>query len=511
MSHYATRRTGRRRSPQLQEVHPEGACIPPKRGIPATGVVTENDLDLLEQHADWILKEIGVEFRGDQEVLELFRQAGASVNGERVRFDPGHAKALCRTAPSKVTLCGRNPTHSIELGGDSVCMSPGYGSPFVTDLDQGRRYATIKDFHNFVKLSQLSPWMHHSGGTVCEPVDIAVNKRHLDMVYAHLRYSTKPFMGNVTATFKAEDSIAMARIMFGKEFMKNNCVIQANINLNSPLVLDQVMSGALKTYARANQCNFVSPFLLGGAMGPVTQPALIAQAHAETIAAVALTQLVKEGSPVIYGNFLTSLDLQSGAPTFGGPEASLGIAALGQLCRRMQLPLRGIGHVTAAKSADGQAMQESADSMSAAIAAGSHIIFHAAGWLEGGLTMGYEKFMLDMDRCGMVCRQLKGLEITSEGLAKDAYQESKPGDNFLATRHTLRHFKTANYRSSVLSDTQSFEQWSEYGCVSAEQRANQAWKQALGRYEDPGIDPSIDEELRAFIEKRKNETPDQWH
>ncbi len=486
-------------------------CLPPKRGIAPSCIATEDDLDRLEQHADWILKEVGIEFRGDQEVLDLFQKAGATVDGERVRFDPGHAKALCSTAPEKVTFCGRNPVHSIELGSDSVCMSPGYGSPFVTDLDRGRRYATIEDFNNFVKLSYLSPWIHHSGGTVCEPVDIPVNKRHLDMVYAHLRYSTKPFMGGVTAAFKAEDSIAMARIMFGQEFMQNNCVIQANINLNSPLVLDQVMSGALKVYARANQCNFISPFLLGGAMGPVTQPALIAQAHAETIAAIALTQLVKKGSPVVYGNFLTTLDLQSGAPTFGGPEASLGIAVLGQLCRRMQLPLRGIGHVTAAKSADGQAMQESADSMSAAIAAGSHIIFHAAGWLEGGLTMGYEKFMLDLDRCGMVCTLVKGLEITDEGLAKDAYLESGPGDNFLSTKHTLRHFKAANYRSPLLSDTQSFEQWSECGRVSAEQRANLAWKQALQDYKDPGIDPGVDEELKAFVQKRKYAMPDEWH
>ncbi len=474
-------------------------------------VVTDADLDQLEEHADWILKEIGIEFRGDREALELFRAAGASVEGERVRFDHGHARSLCVTAPSTVKMHGRNPAHSILVGGGDVCMTPGYGSPFVSDLDKGRRYATLKDFQQFVKLTYLSPWMHHSGGTVCEPVDVPVNKRHLDMVYAHLRYSTKPFMGSVTAPYRAEDSIEMARIVFGQEWMENHCVIQANINLNSPLVLDHVMSGALKAYARANQCNFISPFLLGGAMGPVTQPALIAQAHAETIAAIALTQLVRPGSPVVYGNFLTTLDLQSGAPTFGGPEASLGIMVLGQLSRRMNLPLRGIGHVTAAKSADGQAMQESADSMTAATMAGSHIIFHAAGWLEGGLTMGYEKFMMDLDRCGMVCTHLKGLEVTEESLAKDAYLESGPGDNFLSTSHTLRNFKTANYRSPLLSDTQSYEQWSDQGSLSAEQRANLAWKQSLEQYQEPPLDPAIDEALLAFIRRRKKEMPDQWH
>ena len=229
-------------------------------------------------------------------------------------------------------------------------------------------------------------------------MDIPVNKHHLDMVYAHLRYSTKPFMGGVAAPGRAVDSIEMARLVFGSQFMEKHCVIQGNINLNSPLVVDSIMSASLKVYARANQCNFISPFILGGAMGPVTQPALIAQAHAETIAAIALTQLVRKGSPVVYGNFLTTLDLKTGAPVFGSPEASLSAMALGQLSRRMGLPLRGIGHVTAAKVTDGQAMQESADAMTAALMAGSDIVFHAAGWLEGGLTMGYEKFVLDLDR-----------------------------------------------------------------------------------------------------------------
>ncbi len=506
-----TQRRGGGRSARREIAPPEVDFAPPERGIPVTEIATESDLDLLEAHADWILKEVGIEFRGDPEALDFFKDAGASVEGERVRFDSGHARSLCSTAPPKVKMHGRNPAHSILVGGQSVCMTPGYGSPFVTDLDQGRRYATLKDFQQFVKLTYLSPWMHHSGGTVCEPVDVPVNKRHLDMVYAHLKYSTKPFMGSVTAPYRAEDSIEMARIVFGDEFMEENCVIQANINLNSPLVLDHVMSGALKAYARANQCNFISPFLLGGAMGPVTQPALIAQAHAETIAAIALTQLVRPGSPVVYGNFLTTLDLQSGAPTFGGPEASLGIMVLGQLSRRMNLPLRGIGHVTAAKSADGQAMQESVDSMSAATMAGSHIIFHAAGWLEGGLTMGYEKFMMDLDRCGMVCTQLRGLKITEDSLANDAYLETDPGENFLSTAHTLRNFKTANYRSPLLSDTQSYEQWTDQGSLNAEQRANQCWKQALQEYQQPPLDPAIDEALQAFINQRKKEMPDQWH
>lgn len=474
-------------------------------------IFDEESLDRLEDHADWILKEIGIEFRGDEEALKLFREAGASVTGERVRFDPGHAKALCSTAPSRFTMYARNPAHSILVGDRSVSMVPGYGSPFVTDLEQGRRYATLEDFKNFVKLTYLSPWMHHSGGTVCEPVDVPVNKRHLDMVYTHLRYSSKPFMGSVTAPQRASDSIEMAEIVFGRDFMQRHCVIQGNINLNSPLVLDDTMSGALKKYAVANQCNFISPFLLGGAMGPVTQPALIAQAHAETIAAIALTQLVKKGAPVVYGNFLTTLDLQTGAPTFGTPEANLAIMGLGQLSRRMNLPLRGIGHVTAAKLADAQAMQESADSMMTAMLAGSDIIFHAAGWLEGGLTMGYEKFVLDLDRCGMMCRMAQGLAIDDNQLARDAYDQSSPGGNFLSTPHTLKNFETVNYKSTLLSDTQSYEQWIESGSPDSAQRAIKVWKDMLRQYQSPELDPAIDDALQEYIAQKKSSMPDQWY
>ncbi len=502
---------GRSARIKLREVPIEVIGSTATRKIPVANVFDEEDLDKLEQHADWILHEIGIEFRGDQEVLELFRQAGARVEGERVRFDPGHAKALCATAPSQFIMHGRNPAHSITVGGNAVSFAPGYGSPFVTDYEKGRRYATLEDFQNFVKLTYGSPWLHHSGGTVCEPVDVAVNKRHLDMVYAHLRYSTKPFMGGVTAPDRAADSIALAKIVFGEAFMQDNCVIQGNINLNSPLVLDATMSGALKTYARANQGNFISPFLLGGAMGPVTQPALIAQAHAETIAAIALTQLVREGAPVVYGNFLTTLDLQTGAPTFGTPEASLSAMALGQLSRRMNLPLRGIGHVTAAKVSDGQAMQESVDTMNAALMAGSSIVFHAAGWLEGGLTMGYEKFVMDLDRCGMMCRMLEGLTIDDNQLTKDAFRQAGPGENFLSVDHTMANFETANYKSTLLSDTRSFEQWTEDGCLDTEQRARASWKQMLERYQDPGLDPSVDEALLDYIARKKLSTIDQWY
>lgn len=480
------------------------------RRIPAYDLLDEDALQRLEAHADWILREIGIEFRGDDEALRLFKEAGATVSGPRVRFDPGHARALCATAPRCFRMEGRDPASSITLGGDHVVLMPAYGPPFVTDRERGRRYATIEDFRNFVKLTYAAPWLNHSGGTVCEPVDLPVNKRHLDMVYAHLRYSTKPFMGSVTAPERAEDSIAMARLAFGDAYLEDHCVIQGNINVNSPLVYDEVMSGALKVYARANQSVVVSPFILGGAMGPVTQPALLAQAHAEAMAGIALSQLVRRGAPVVYGNFLTTMNLKTGAPTFGTPEANLSTFAIAQLCRRLGLPLRCGGHLTASKVADGQAMQESAASMMAGMLAGSNFVFHAAGWLEGGLTMGYEKFVMDLDHCGMMLRMLGGLTIDTDSLAADAYREAGPGEAFLGTAHTLAHFKTANYLSD-LADTAPYEHWVEAGRLDLEQRAHGRWKAMLAAYQPPPLDPAIDEALQDFMARRKAALPDQWH
>jgi trimethylamine--corrinoid protein Co-methyltransferase len=317
-------------------------------------------------------------------------------------------------------------------------------------------------------------------------------------------------MGGVTSAERAEDSVAMARIAFGADRLERDCVIQGNINVNSPLVFDEVMTGALKAYARANQGNVISPFIIGGAMGPVTQPALIAQAHAETMVGIALAQLVRPGSPVVYGSFLTTMDLRSGAPTFGTPEAVLATYAMGQLARRLGLPLRCGGHYTASKAADGQAMLESADAMGAAVLAGANFVHQSAGWLEGGLVMGYEKFMMDADHLGMLVRLMQGLVVDDDSLAADGFREAGPGTAHLGTAHTLGHFATANF-DSALADTSSFEQWTEDGAQDMARRANGRWKQALADYEPPALDPSIDAELQAFMDDRKGSMPDMWY
>ena len=486
-----------------------GPAEPLRRTIPTYELLDEDDLIRLEAHSDWILDEIGVEIH-DGEALDLFGQAGARVDGQHIRFEPGLVRSLCATAPPVFQMFGRDPTSGITVGGDSVVFTPAYGPPFVSDLDGGRRYATIADFKNFVKLAQMSPWMHHSGVTICEPVDLPVNKRHLDMVYAHLRYSTKPFMGSVTAAERAEDSIQMARICYGTDYLEDHCVIQGNINVNSPLVFDEVMVGSLKAYARANQGCLISPFILGGAMGPVTQPALVAQAMAEAMVGIALTQLIRPGSPMVLGVFLTTMNLRTGAPTFGTPEANLATYAIGQLVRRLDLPLRVGGHLTSSKVMDAQAAQESGDTMLVGLQAGANFVLQAAGWLEGGLVIGYEKFVFDLDRCGSLSRMLTGLVVDDNTLAADAFREAGVGTNFLGVDHTVANFEAANYQSDLADDT-SFEQWSDSGSLDSAHRANLRWKEMLADYHSPPFDQTIDDELRDFMDSKKASDEDRWY
>ncbi len=481
------------------------------RGIPCYDLLSDDGLATIDDAADKLLQEIGIEFRGDDVALGLWRAAGADVRDVRVRFERGLVRHIIQaTAPRQFTQHARNPARSVEIGGVNTVFAPAYGSPFVRDLEGGRRYGSLEDFRNFVKLAYASPWLHHSGGTICEPVDIPVNKRHLDMVYAHIRWSDRAFMGSVTAPERAEDSIEMCRILFGPAFVEQNCVILGNVNVNSPLVYDGVMSGALRAYAAANQAAIVVPFILGGAMGPVTTAGAIAQAHAEAMVGVALTQLARPGAPVIYGNFLSSMSLRSGSPTFGTPEPALGSLVVGQLARRLGVPLRCSGAFTNSKIADGQAMQESAVSMQAAILCGANFILHSAGWLEGGLVMGYEKFVLDADFCGALHTYVKGLSLDENQLALDAFREVGPGNHFFGCGHTLRNYETA-FWDSELADNNSFEQWRDDGGKDALLRASAKWKAMLHAYEPPPLDAAIDEALQAFIARKKESVPDAWH
>jgi trimethylamine---corrinoid protein Co-methyltransferase len=481
-----------------------------KRGIPTYDILSEEGLQKIEASAERILAEVGLDIRDDDECLALFRKAGAKVDGLRVRFEPGHVREILKTAPQEFIQHARNPKHNVSIGGKSVVFAPAYGAPFVMDLDKGRRYGTLEDFQNFVKLTYASPWLHHSGGTVCEPTDIPVNKRHLDMVYAHMRYSEKPFMGSVTAEDRAEDSIEMSRILFGKDFVDQNCVILGNVNVNSPLLWDGTMTKSARAYARANQAAVIVPFILGGAMGPVTNAGAIAQALAETMVGCAITQLERPGAPVIFGNFMSSMSLRSGSPTFGTPEPALGSLAIGQLARRLGLPLRCAGSFTTAKVPDGQAMQESVTSMLSAIHCGANSILHSAGFLDGLLSMSYEKFMMDADFCGALHSYLAGITIDDNALAFDAYSEVNPAGHFLGCAHTMANYTTAFFDSTI-SDNTPFESWNENGKTDSATRANARWKAALSEYVAPTMDVAVDEALLDFMARRKASMADQWY
>jgi trimethylamine--corrinoid protein Co-methyltransferase len=413
----------------------------------------EEALEAIEHNAETILEETGIDFRDDAEALAIWKDAGATIDGERVRFPRGLCRSLIqRSAPAEFVQHARNPARSVRIGGPHSVFAPAYGSPFVRNLDDGRRYATLEDFHNFVKLTYMTPALHHSGGTVCEPVDLPVNKRHLDMLYSHIRHSDKPFMGSVTAPERAEDSVALAKLVFGDDFVAENCVTIGLVNANSPMTWDGTMLGSLKVYAREGQATIIAPFVLAGAMSPVTVAGASAQILAEALAGMAFAQLVRPGAPVIFGAFASSISMQSGAPTFGTPEPQLVLYATAALARRLGVPFRSGGGLCASKIPDAQAAYESANTLQHSMLAG-------------------------------------------------------PGAHFLGCAHTRANFETAFYRSSV-ADNNSFEQWQADGALDATQRANAIWKRMLAEYEAPAIDPGVNEALLDYIARRKAERPD---
>ena len=402
-----------------------------------------------------MLEEIGIEFREFPRALDLWRDAGADVEGERVRFPRGLCRSIIQaSAPAEFTQHARNPERNVIIGGDRTVFVPAYGPPFVRDLDQGRRYATLEDFENFVKLTYMSPGLHHSGGTLCEPVNLPVNKRHFDMVYSHVKYSDKPFMGSVTAPERAQDTIEMVKLLFGDEFVDQNTVVTALINANSPLTYDGTMLGAATVYAEHNQATIVSPFLLAGAMSPVTVAGTVTQILAEALAGMAYVQLVRPGAPVVFGTFAAAVSMQSGAPPFGPPEPSL------------------ILYATAALS--------------------------------------YEKFILDAGQASILGVMLRGVDMSENGQALDALHEVGPGAHFLGASHTQANFERAFYRSTV-ADNNSFEQWEQDGSLDAPQRAHAIWKQMLNEYEAPPLDAAIDEALIDYVNRRKSEFEDRDH
>ena len=483
------------------------------RKIPYFEVLDEDGLALIERNADTILQDVGIDFRDDAEALDLFRKAGCDVKGERVHFPRGLARKLVQdTAPREFTQYARNPAHNVVIGGKNTVFAPAYGSPFVRDLDHGRRYATIADFQNFVKLAYTATSLHHSGGTICEPVDLPVNKRHFDMVYAHMKYSDKPFMGSVTHPERAQDTVEMTKRLFGDNWIdpltgKPRTAIINLINANSPMTFDETMLGAAKVYARNNQACIITPFILAGAMSPVTVAGTAAQTLAEALAGMAFVQLCSPGAPVVLGSFASSISMQSGAPTFGTPEPALVLYVMAALARRLGVPFRSGGGLCGSKIADAQAASESANTLLPTCLGGVNFVLHTAGWLEGGLSMGYEKFIMDVDQAGMMHTLLAGVDLSENGQAMDAIREVGPGKHFLGCAHTQANFESAFYRSPI-TDNNSFEQWEAEGSRDLAQRANALWKKQLAEYEAPALDVATDEAILDYVNRRKAAFPD---
>ncbi len=505
----ARTRSSRRRKPSDTRALNEVRAPFIQRKLSTFNVLSEAGLEQIEANADTILNDTGMEFHDDPEILRIFADAGCDVSGTRVRFAPGFCRKTIRaTAPAQFVQHARNPANNVLLGGDASVLCPSWGPPFVHDLDRGRRYASYGDFVDLIKLHHTLPWLHHSGGVVCEPVDLPANKRHLDMLYGHIRYSDRAFMGAFIGAERAGHAIDMARILFGEDFVAENAVLYCVSNTNAPLVMDSHMSGALKTYARAGQPVACTPWVLTGAMSPSTVAGTLAQVLAETLATMTLTQLVNPGAPCLMGSFASTMSMKSGAPTFGTPEAGLMVLAAGQLARRLGVPLHTVGTLSSSKLPDAQSQQEADWGLMMSMFAGANLINHATGWLEGGLVTSFEKTILDHDLCGKVGRFFDGIDMSENAQAMEAIAATGPGQHFLGSEHTQANFMTALFRPWTPDDN-SFEQWHAAGEKDAASRANAIWKERLACYQDPGLDPDIDAALQDYIAGRKAEKPDQ--
>ena len=469
--------------------------------LPIYELLSAEGVERLHRASMHILGELGIAFY-DEECRAILQQHGARVDGDIVFFDEALIQRYVAKAPRQFTQLARNPQRSVTIGGNNVVFAPVYGPPFVQDLAGGRREALLEDFQNFVRLAYLSPYIHHGGGTIVEPTDEPVSTRHLDMLLSLIRYSDKPFMGSVTSGPNAADSVAMAEIVFGKQAIREQPALLSLINVSSPRRFDERMLAALKIYARARQAMIITPFILAGAMGPTSIGGTVAQLNAEALAGIALTQMIEPGTPVIYGSFLSTIDLQSGSPTFGTPESQTALYASAQLARHYGLPFRGGGMFSSSKLPDAQAGYESVMVMQATIMARTNFVLHAAGWLENGLVAGYEKFVLDCEILGMLHTWSKGIDLSDEGLALDAMAEVPPGGHFLGSAHTMRHFREAFYRAELF-DYNSAEQWELNGSPDSYARAAEKVRAMLASYEAPPLDPAVEQALDEYVASRK--------
>ncbi|MBO0771495.1 MAG: trimethylamine methyltransferase family protein [Actinobacteria bacterium] len=474
--------------------------------MPRYEILSPGAVEVLDRGWRRIVSEIGVQF-AKPEAVELFRKAGQQVDGEVVRLDPDFVTEQVALAPREFDVQARNPANNVHIGGDYMVFSGVYGSPFVREGDV-RREGTLADFRQLAMLAQSFGQLDSAGGVICEPNDAPLDSRHLDMIYALATVTDKIYMGNVVSGPNAADTIAMTSILFGgRERIEQTPATISLINCNSPLRWDDRMLDAQFEYCAANQPVVLTPFLLMGAMSPVTVPAALAQQLAEALSGIALAQLIRPGCPVIFGSFLSNIDMQSGSPSFGTPESGVGLLCTGQLARHFGLPFRTGGGLTASQTADAQAGYEALMTLLPTFLAGTNFVMHAAGWLEGGLVSSYEKFVVDVELLRMLQAEFTPLEIDEESLAFGAHEEVGHGGHFLGAAHTMERFRECFYRP-LLSSTANFERWLRDGGKDASARAGDIWRRTLDGYQQPPLDDAVRAELDEYVTRRRAELGD---
>ena len=479
--------------------------------MPRYEILSADSIAVLDRGWRRIVSEIGIQF-AKPEAVELFAKAGQQVDGDVVKLDPEFVLEQVAKAPREFDVQARNPANTVHIGGDHMVFSAVYGCPFVREGDV-RRDATLQDFRQLASLSQAYAELDSAGGVICEPNDAPLDSRHLDMIYALQTLTDKIYMGNVVSGPNAADTIKMTEILFGGLGGKGRAAIEQTpatislINCNSPLRWDDRMLDAQFEYNRAGQPVVLTPFLLMGAMSPVTIPAALAQQLAEALSGIALAQLIRPGCPVIFGSFLSNIDMQSGSPSFGTPESAIGLLCTGQLARHYGLPFRTGGGLNSSQTADAQSAYEALMTLLPTFLAGTNFVMHAAGWLEGGLVSCYEKFIIDVELLRELRVEFTPLEITEESLAFGAHEEVGHGGHFLGAAHTMERFRECFYRP-MLSSTANFERWIKLGGKDTAARAGEIWRKKLEEFTPPPLDDAIRAELDDFVARRRRELGD---
>ena len=478
--------------------------LPPlQRRLQPFEVLDAEGLERIHQASMAILEEVGVAFR-DEQALADWRRLGAKVVDDKVFPGREMIMELVGKAPAEFDMASRNPQRRITIGGRSTVFAPMQGAPHVRDLDGVRRQSTLADLDVFSKLTQMLPCMHIAGGFTCEPNDLPVPSRHLHLVASNLVWTDLPFFGATTSRVRAEDTVAMARIINGAEFSDQQASVIGHISGNSPLLWDETMLDAARVYATSGQVVLMSPFVLASANTPADIPATLAQLNAEALAGIAYVQGIAPGARTIYGQYMASISLRTGAPMAGTPELPLMVFAVGQLARRYRLPWRTTAAQASSKLFDAQSGYESAPGMMAGILAGANLMLHAGGWDEGGLVNCMAKFVVDAEQNELYHRLGRGIDFDTFDDACAAIRDVTPGGHYFDAAFTLAHFEDA-FMMPTLMDFSNHQQWLAEGNKDLAARARERVKEMLENYQAPPIDPGRKEELEAFIEKRERE------